>query len=68
MSDILGEKTALTQTKAILARIDMKGLSKAMRNDIIKRIYDNQLKKFTNYNRSQRHKCIKELTRSKDAK
>lgn len=61
MSDLLGEKTALEQTKLIISKIDAKELPKQTYRKLVLRIYDNQLKKFTSLNRRQRHQRMKNL-------
>ncbi|TAL08180.1 MAG: hypothetical protein EPO02_13410 [Nitrospirae bacterium] len=61
MSDILGEQTALTQARAIIAQIPSKELSKKVYKQLVQTIYDQQLKKFTKLNRNQRHIRCKEL-------
>lgn len=59
-TSLLGEKTALEQTKKILAHVDS-GLPKKLHRKLVLKIYDNQLKKYTNLNRSQRHQRLKNL-------
>jgi hypothetical protein len=58
--DLLGEKTALDQTRIIANGIP-KELPMRLRNQIVHTILEQQLKNFTNYNRFQRRKTIKEL-------
>lgn len=61
MRDLLGEKTALDQTQKIIRQIDPAKLTKKLYKELVLKIYDNQLKKFTKYNRSERHKILKDL-------
>lgn len=61
MSDLIGEQTALTQARAIVAQIPP-GLSKKLYKELVQKIYDNQLKKFTKLNRAERHIRCKEIT------
>lgn len=65
MRDILGEKTAIDQTRAILRQVEPGSLPKKMHKDLVRKILDNQLKRFTNYNRLQRHKTIKDLLKKR---
>lgn len=58
--DLIGEKTALDQTR-IIANGVPKDIPLQMRNNIVHHILENQLKNFTNYNRFQRRKVMKEL-------
>ena len=61
MKDPLGEKTALEQTKIIIAQIDPAGMSKKIYKKLVLTIYAKQLKKWTNLNRFERHRRLKNL-------
>lgn len=61
MRDLLGEKTAIDQTQAILKNVDISELPKQKQKELVRRIYDNQLKKFTAYTRLQRRKLVMQL-------
>lgn len=61
MIDLLGEKTALEQTKLIVTQIDEAGLPKKLYKKLVLKVYDDQLKKFTNLNRTERHKRLRNL-------
>lgn len=65
MKDLLGEKTALDQTRLIMAGVDPKSLSLKLRNILVQTVLENQLKNFTNYNRFQRRKTVRELLKGK---
>ncbi len=62
MVDLLGEKTALEHTRKIISGIESKGMPKPMYKKLVLKIYDNQLKKWTKLNRSERHQRLHNLT------
>lgn len=64
MKDLLGEKTALEQTQLIVAGIPKNSMPSKMYKKLVQTIYGNQLKKFTRYNRLQRHNLVKKLLSS----
>lgn len=68
MKDLIGEKVAIDQTNAIVKRNDLKGISYGVQKKIVRKIYENQLKRFTAYNRSQRNILVKELFKKKAKK
>lgn len=61
MKDLMGERAALEQTKKIIAEVDSK-LPKRVYKEIVQKIYSNQLKKFTRYNRITIRRMVKELS------
>ena len=63
MSDLIGERTALEQTRTIVAGIPAKNLPTAMYKKLVRTVYDQQLKKYTKLNRAERHIRCKELTK-----
>lgn len=66
MNDLIGERAALQQTKIIINKIDAKGMDKKFYRKLVLKIYDNQLKKFTNLNRLERHRRLKNLGIKRD--
>lgn len=61
MSDLIDERTALTQTRAIVAQIPGKTFGKKQYKELVRTIYEQQLKKHTKLNRMQRHNRCKDL-------
>jgi len=66
MNDLICERSALQQTKIIINKIDAKGMDKKFYRKLVLKIYDNQLKKFTNLNRLERHRRLKNLGIKRD--
>lgn len=61
MKDLLGRKTALEQTLAIIKTIPAQDMSTNMYRAIVEHIYANQLKKHTTLNRFERRFEVKRV-------
>lgn len=61
MRDIVGEKTALDNTRFIINSIDKDQLSVKAYKKVVHLIFENQLKKFTNYGRLERRRLVRDI-------